>query len=200
MVNSCTSTGVTIEERLHAVEQTMLKLTEQMQTLTQGISQFRDPLPKGNLGEAIDQKQSHVIQAKPKGEPNENLERKIGALAGRVETLEWVMKFVVNEIQHVNPAIGKAPNHETPREASGLIDKIEWGKEEQGPSLPIPKASSYDKPNQQTPRRHFTQLKVPLTQVFKELREAKLTACKVPKEGYKPKKYDPNAQCEYHMG
>ena len=62
------------------------------------------------------------------------------------------MKFVFNKIQQVDPAIGKEPNHETLREASGPIDKIEWGKEEQGPSLPIPKASSQNKPNQQNPK------------------------------------------------
>ena len=89
-----------------------------------------------------------MIQAKPKGEPNENLERKIAALAERVETLEWIIKFVVNEIQHVNPAIGKVRNHETLREALGPIDKIEWSKEEQRPSLPIPKTPSQGKPNQ----------------------------------------------------
>ena len=119
-----------------------------MQTLTQGIGQFRAPLPKGNLGKAVDQKQSHMIQAKPKGEPNENLERKIAALAERVETLEWITKFAVNEIQHINLAIGKAPNHEALREASGPIDKIEWSEEEQRPSLPIPKTPSQGKPNQ----------------------------------------------------
>ena len=107
------------------------------------------------------------------------------------------MKFVVNEIQHMNPAIGKASNHETLREALG---PIEWGKEEQWPSLPIQKTLSQGKPNQQTPRRHFTQLRVPLTQVFRKLREANIVACEVPKEGYKPKKYDPDARCEYHMG
>ena len=123
-----------------------------------------------------------MIQAKPKREPNENLERKIAALAERVETLEWITKFAVNEIQHINLAIGKAPNHEALREASGPIDKIEWSEEEQRPSLPISKIPSQDKPNQQTHQRHFTQLKVPLTQVFKQLREANLLACEVPKE------------------
>ena len=50
MVNSCPSTSVSIEERLHPVEQTLLKITKQIQTLTQDVSQFRAPLPKGNLG------------------------------------------------------------------------------------------------------------------------------------------------------
>ena len=100
----------------------------------------------------------------------------------------------------MNPAIGKAPDHETLREASGLIDKIEWREEEQRPSLPIPKILSQGKPNQQTPRRHFTQLKVPLTQVIRKLRETNVLACEVPKERYKLKKYDPNVRCEYHMG
>ena len=70
------------------MEQTLLKLTEQVQNLTQGVGQFRAPLLKGNLRKAIDQKQSHMIQAKPKREPNENLERKIAALAEKVKTLE----------------------------------------------------------------------------------------------------------------
>ena len=112
------------------MERTLLKLTEQMQTLTQGVSQLTTPLPKGNLGEVVDQKQGHLIQVKPKGEPSGNLKRKIAALAKRVETLEWIMKVVVNEIQYVNPGIGKVPNHETLREASGPIDKNEWSKEE----------------------------------------------------------------------
>ena len=55
-------------------------------------------------------------------------------------------------------------------------------------------------PKMQTLRRHFTPFEVPMTQAFRQLREANLLACKVPMEGYKPKKYDPNARCEYHMG
>ena len=39
-----------------------------------------------------------------------------------------------------------------------------------------------------------------MAHVFSKLREMKLLVCEVPKQDYKPKKYDPKAQCVYHMG
>ena len=124
-----------------------LYLLESSDTIGYPLPSVEDSGMITGLGKAVDQKQSCMIQVKPKGEPNENLKRKIAALAERAKTLEWIMKFVVNEIQHMNPAIGKAPNHES----SGPIDKIECSKEKQRPSLPIQKTLSQGKPNQQTP-------------------------------------------------
>ena len=110
------------------------------------------------------------------------------------------MKFMVNEIQHMNPVTNKGPHYETQVKPSDPIDEIGLKKEEPRMGPPTPWTPNQDKHVSQMIRRRFTKLQVPMTQVFKQLREANILACEIPKEGNKLKKYDPNAQCEYHMG
>ena len=45
MANSCNHTKASTEERLDAMEQALLRVTKQMQTLTQSIGQLRAPHP-----------------------------------------------------------------------------------------------------------------------------------------------------------
>ena len=63
---------------------------------------------------------------------------------------------------------------------------------------------SYPKSSHQTQgacpwNRQFTQIPIPMSQVYRRLREENLLHPKTPMPGYRPRKYDPNAQCEYHM-
>ena len=60
-------------------------------------------------------------------------------------------------------------------------------------------SGSYIKPGQ-SPRRKFTHLPVPLSQVYTRLKEDGMLQPKEPMLGYKPRRGNPNAYCEYHMG
>ena len=50
------------------------------------------------------------------------------------------------------------------------------------------------------PRRKLTQIPIPMSQVYSHLKGENLLHPKALMSGYKPQKYDHQAQCEYHMG
>ena len=94
------------------------------------------------LERSINQKQSHTTQVKSREETSLNLEEKLTALAERVQTLEWIVKFVVNEIQHMNPVTGKIPTCETEGKPLSPINEIGSKKEESRMGPPTPKTPS----------------------------------------------------------
>ena len=49
-------------------------------------------------------------------------------------------------------------------------------------------------------RRQFTRIPIPLSQVLARLRADNLINFEVPKEGYRPRNYDPELKCDYHLG
>ena len=49
-------------------------------------------------------------------------------------------------------------------------------------------------------KRRFTRIPVPLSQVLAKLRADNLINFEVPREDYRPKNYNPELKCEYHLG
>ena len=102
------------------------------------------------------------------------------------------MKSVLNKLQSLAPITGGSSHVKAPGKR--------LGKEKQKTNPPIQKVSNHDKSSRGAQGRKFTQLKIPMAQVFRQLREMKLLACEVPKKDYRPRGYDPKTQCDYHMG
>ena len=49
-------------------------------------------------------------------------------------------------------------------------------------------------------RRQFTNIPVPLSQILARLRKENLVNFELPRKDYKPKDYNPELRCEYHLG
>ena len=49
-------------------------------------------------------------------------------------------------------------------------------------------------------RRQFTSIPIPLSQVLDRLRKENMVTFELPREDYKPKDYNPELRCEYHLG
>ena len=60
-----------------------------------------------------------------------NLEERFTALEERVETLEWVMKSVLNKLQNMDPITGGSSHVEAPGKGFGLDNKYSRSREKQ---------------------------------------------------------------------
>ena len=59
---------------------------------------------------------------------------------------------------------------------------------------------SQNQPSNFPTKRKFTRISVPLSQVLAKLRTHNLINVEIPKSDYKPKNFNPEVKCEYHLG
>ena len=69
---------------------------------------------------------------------------------------------------------------------------------------PNPQSPNTSQPSNQSPRpqrrRQFANIPIPLSQVLDRLRKENMVTFELPREDYKPRDYNPELRCEYHLG
>ena len=115
----------------------------------------------------------------------------------RLKTMEQALLRIIKQMQAIIQGINqlRTPSPEGHSETDGRLIEEAPKKKKSRTTMQAPKVQTRQRHalKVQTHRRHFTPFEVPMTQAFWQLREVNLLACEVPKEGYKPKEYDPNA-------
>ena len=123
----------------------------------------------------------------------------------RIESTITSGKLLAQEILDKKPISVRPPNK--PKEATvSVINSSNYVKPTQ--QVTFQPNSNPDTPPTQQPtqqsnrfvRRQFTRIPIRLSQVLARLRANKLINFEVPKEGYKPRNYDPDLKCDYHLG